>query len=87
MTHFFLEAAPHGRYRGVQFLEKIGHITHFLEVSAFYPEKYGISQNPLSDSPEPRKCLLLIIYQWVNAIKQRNHPPPANAKTAQNQSK
>jgi hypothetical protein len=64
------------------FFRKIGHMTHFLEVSAFYPEKHGISQNPLSDSPEPIKYLLFIIYQWLNAIKKRNKTSPANKKTA-----
>jgi hypothetical protein len=63
---------------------KIGHITHFLEISAFYPAKSGILQNSLNYSTEPINNIIHIYYQWLNAIKQRNQSPPANTKTAKN---
>mgnify|MGYP007103848007 CR=1 FL=1 len=62
---------------------KVRDMTHFLEISEFYPAKSGVLQNSLSTSPEPRKRNLFIVYQWVNAIKQRNKRSLANGKTAQ----
>jgi hypothetical protein len=66
MTHFLIKLChithPASESRAKRWFQecikfqKVCHITHFLEVDVFYPEKPRIPQNPLSIGHDLRKC-------------------------------